>query len=108
MEGKSLDQICEKLRKYVQGWKGYFRLAQTPGIFAEQDRWPHHRLRALQLKHWNRGATMYRQMRVFGASKTDPRAVAANSRRWWHNSRLLLNRVLPIAYFDRLGVPRLA
>lgn len=106
--GQSLDQVCEKLRQYVPGWKGYFRLAQTPGIFAEQDRWLRHRLRALQLKHWKRGSTMYRQMRAFGASETDARKVAANSRCWWHNSRLLLNRVLPIAYFDRLGVPRLA
>ena len=34
--------------------------------------------------------------------------VAANARRWWRNSRLLLNRLMPIAYFDRLGVPRLS
>jgi hypothetical protein len=30
--------------------------------------------------------------------------VAKNSRRWWHNSRLALNNVLTIAYFDRLGI----
>nr|WP_203236002.1 hypothetical protein [Burkholderia mayonis] len=35
----------------------------------------------------------------------DARRVAANSRRWWRNSRLLMNRVMPIAYFDRLGYP---
>ena len=29
-----------------------------------------------------------------------------SARRWWRNSRMALNRVLPIAYFDRLGVPR--
>ena len=33
--------------------------------------------------------------------------VADNSRRWWRNSRLALNSVLTIAYFDRLGMPRL-
>jgi hypothetical protein len=31
--------------------------------------------------------------------------VAANSRRWWHNSALALNSVLTIAYFHRLGIP---
>lgn len=31
-----------------------------------------------------------------------------NSHRWWHNSALLLNSVLTIAYFDRLGLPRLS
>lgn len=33
--------------------------------------------------------------------------VAGNSRRWWRNSRVALNNVLTIAYFDRLGMPRL-
>jgi RNA-directed DNA polymerase len=31
--------------------------------------------------------------------------VAGNSRRWWRNSAKLLNSVLTIAYFDRLGLP---
>lgn len=33
-----------------------------------------------------------------GASQEDARGVAANSRRWWRNSRLLLNRIMPIVY----------
>jgi hypothetical protein len=32
----------------------------------------------------------------------------ADSRRWWRNSRMALNNVLTIAYFDRLGMPRLS
>jgi len=43
-----------------------------------------------------------------GASEADARKVAANSRCWWRNSRPALNRAMPIAYFDRLGVPRLS
>jgi RNA-directed DNA polymerase len=34
--------------------------------------------------------------------------VTANSRRWWRNSAKLLNSVLNIAWFDRLGLPRLS
>ena len=34
--------------------------------------------------------------------------VTGNARCWWHSSRLELNRLLPIAHFDRLGVPRLS
>ena len=92
----------------LPGWKGSFQLAQTPKVFRELDEWIRHRLRAVQLKHWRRGTTMYRELKALGASETDARQVAANSRRWWRNSRLLLNRALPVAYFDRLGVPRLS
>ena len=106
--GRSLPEIAEQLRTYMPGWKAYFQLAQTPQVFRELDKWLRHRLRAVQLKHWRRGTTMYRELLALGASEADARKVAANSRCWWRNSRLRLNRAMPIAYFDRLGVPRLS
>ena len=106
--GRSLPEVVERLRAYVPGWKNYFQLAQTPRVFRDLDEWIRHRLRALQLKHWRRGKTMYRALLALGASNSVARRIAANSRRWWHNSAMDLNRVLPIAYFDRLGVPRLS
>lgn len=106
--GRSLPEIAERLRTYLPGWKAYFQLAQTPKVFRELDEWIRHRLRAVQLKHWRRGTTMYRELKAMGGSETDARQVAANSRRWWRNSRFLLNRAMPVAYFDRLGVPRLS
>lgn len=106
--GRSLAEVAERLRMYVPGWRAYFQLAQTPKVFRGLDEWLRHRLRALQLKHWRRGKTMYRELLAMGASKEDAQRIAANSRRWWHNSYLALNRVMPIAYFDRLGVPRLS
>jgi RNA-directed DNA polymerase len=106
--GRNLSEVAEELRRYVPGWKAYFKRAQTPKVFRELDEWLRHRLRALQLKHWRRGRTVYRELRALGASSDLAAQVAANARRWWRNSRLLLNRLMPIAYFDRLGVPRLS
>jgi RNA-directed DNA polymerase len=106
--GRSLPQVAERLRTYLPGWKAYFLLAQTPKVLRELDEWICHRLRALQLKHWRRGRTMYRELLALGATEADARKVAANSRCWWRNSRMALNRALPIAYFDRLGVPRIS
>lgn len=106
--GRSLEQVVDKLRPYLLGWKAYFGLAQTPRIWRELDEWLRHRLRAIRLRQWKRGKTIYREVRALGASETVARRVAGNSRRWWRNSGLLLNSVLTIAYFDRLGVPRLS
>jgi hypothetical protein len=104
--GRSLEQIAEDLRGYVPGWKAYFRLAQTPKVMRELDEWLRHRLRAAQLKQWRRGTTMFRELRRLGASVDLAARIAGNARRWWRNSRMGLNMVMPIAYFDRLGVPR--
>ncbi|CAG4926907.1 hypothetical protein R69919_05505 [Paraburkholderia gardini] len=106
--GRSMQDVVERLRPYVQGWKAYFRLAQTPRVWLELDKWLRHRLRAIQLKQWRRGTTIYRELRALGASADVARQVAANSRCWWRNSDREIKRVLTIAYFDRLGVPRLS
>jgi group II intron reverse transcriptase/maturase len=105
--GRSLQQTVAGLRPYVLGWKAYFGLSQTPKVWRELDEWMRHRLRAIQLKHWKRGTTTYRELRALGASERTAQAVARNARRWWRNSYLELNRVLNIAWFDRLGLPRL-
>ena len=106
--GRSMGEVVERLRPYLLGWKAYYGLAQTPGIWRRLDEWLRHRLRAIQLKHWKRGTTMYRELRALGAPPNVAQRVAANSRRWWRNSDGLLKTVMTIAYFDRLGVPRLS
>jgi RNA-directed DNA polymerase len=106
--GRSMQDVADRLRTYVLGWKSYFRLAQTPGVWRELDQWLRHRLRAVQLKQWKRGTTMYRELLALGAIPDVARRVAANSRRWWRNSGMLLNAVLTLAWSDQLGIPRLS
>jgi RNA-directed DNA polymerase len=106
--GKSMAAVCKELGEYLAGWKAYFQIAETPRVFADVDKWVRHRLRALQLKHWKRGPTIYRQLRARGMSDHAASRVAGNGRRWWHNSALDLHLALPNRLFDELGVPRLA
>ena len=104
--GRSLAQIAEDLRGYVPGWKAYFRLAQRPTVMRELDSWLRHRLRAVQLAQWRTGRTAYTALRKLGARVDEAQRIAAHLRQWWHTSRLGVNRLLDIAYFDRLGVPK--
>jgi RNA-directed DNA polymerase len=106
--GRSMQQVVDRLRSYLLGWKGYFRLSQTPKIWRTLDEWMRHRLRAIQLKQWRRSATIYRELRALGAPQWVAQKVAGNSRCWWRNSAKALNGVLTLAYFDRLGLPRLS
>jgi RNA-directed DNA polymerase len=106
--GRSMPDVMDRLRSYVLGWRAYFRLAQTPKVWRELDMWLRHRVRAIQLKQWKRGKTMYRELMALGAKPDVARRVAANSRRWWRNSGMLLNAVLTLDWSDRLGLPRLS
>jgi len=106
--GRSIEQVAIDLRGYLLGWKQYFRLAETPRILRDLDKWIRHRLRAIHLKHWRRPATIYRELKGRGLSDIGARRVAKNARRWWRNSGMLIHVAFPIRYFDDLGVPRLA
>jgi RNA-directed DNA polymerase len=105
--GASLEQMAERLRSYVSGWKAYFRLAETPQVWRELDQWIRHRMRVIQLKQWRRGTTAYRELLKRGASPDVALLVAGNMRRLWRNSGTPLNGVLDLGWADQLGIPRL-
>lgn len=107
--GRSIRQVVAELRSYLVGWRAYFRLADTPGVFADVQKWLYRRLRALHLKHWKRGTSVYRELRARGVSEPVAATAAHYCRNWWRVAgHRALHLALPTVYFDRLGVPRLA
>jgi RNA-directed DNA polymerase len=106
--GRSIPTVIAELRGYLLGWKQYFQAADTPGIFRDLDEWIRHRLRAIQLKQWKRGTTVYRELRARGLGDEVARRIAANTCRWWRTSGMAIHMALPANHFDALGLPRLA
>jgi len=107
--GRSMEQVAKELREYLLGWKQYFGLADTPGIFNELDQWIHRRLRMLQLKQWKRGRTAFRELRRRGVKGAALVSAARFARNWWHvAAHKALQIALPVSHFDSLGIPRLA
>ncbi|HEX6748074.1 MAG TPA: group II intron maturase-specific domain-containing protein [Longimicrobium sp.] len=107
--GRSLQKVVEELRMYLLGWKAYFRLADTPGVFHDLDQWIARRLRMVRLKQWKRGRTAYREMRTRGVPDQLARAAAAHMRSWWRlSSHGALHTALPGKLFEQMGLPRLA
>jgi group II intron reverse transcriptase/maturase len=106
--GRSISSVIKELRGYLTGWKNYFQLADTPRVFGDIDEWIRHRLRAIHLKQWKRGRTVYRELVSRGLSSGKAAQIASNTRRWWRNSGMAINIAFPVSYFDTLGLPRLA
>ncbi len=90
--GRSISQVAEQMRAYLPGWKSYFRLAQTPSTFQNLGSWIRHRLRAIQLKHWGGGPTIYRRPRSLGATHELASVIGGAGGRWWHHSQSNLNK----------------
>jgi group II intron reverse transcriptase/maturase len=107
--GRSLPKVVEELRAYLLGWKAYFQLADTPGVFRGLDQWIARRLRMVRLKQWKRGRTAYREMRTRGVPDQLARAAAAHTRRWWRlSAHGALHTALPGKLFEQMGLPRLS
>ena len=106
--GRSLKQVVGELRAYMLGWKAYFRLADTPGVFRSLDQWIARRLRLVKLKQWKRGRTAYREMRALGVPEWLARKAARFTRSWWRVSgHGALHTALPGRLFEEMGLPRL-
>ena len=106
--GRGMREVVQTLRRYVLGWRAYFQLAQTPEVWRTLDGWLRRRLRALQLRQWRRPKAIWRELKRQGAAAAVAKRVAGGGHHWWRNSAGVINTVLTIAYFDRLGVPRLS
>jgi len=107
--GRRLATVVAELRGYLLGWKAYFRLADTPGIFRDLDQWLRRRLRLVCLKQWKRGTTAFRELRARGVSQHVAAAAAGQLPHWWRTAHhAALHAALPAVSFDRLGLPRLA
>lgn len=107
--GRSMEKVTQELGAYLRGWKQYFKLSDTPRVFADLDQWMHRRLRSVQLKQWKRGTTVYRELRRRNVPEWLAPRAALFARSWWRVAgHGALHTALPGSYFERLGVPRLA
>jgi group II intron reverse transcriptase/maturase len=107
--GRSIAQVIAVLRDYLIGWRAYFRLADTPHVFGQLEEWLHRRLRAIHLKHWKWGSTVFRELQRRGVSPHVAAGAARFTSNWWRVAgHAALHLALPTTYFDQLGLPRLA
>jgi group II intron reverse transcriptase/maturase len=106
--GRSLEQVVQRMRAYLLGWKEYFRLAETPRIFQGLDEWIRHRLRVLHLKQWKGARSTYAELRARGVWERKAADIVAHRRSWWRTAAQYLHVALPNSYFDQMGLPRLA
>jgi RNA-directed DNA polymerase len=107
--GISIEGMAEELARYFHGWIGYFGRCQTSSVLEELDRWVRRRLRSVIWKQWKWGPVRFAELRKRGVGKDLAAQTAGSPHGPWRiaNSPALA-KALPNAYFDSLGLPRLA
>jgi len=107
--GVSLPQLIASLARYLIGWRGYFGFCQTPQVLQGLDSWIRRRLRMYIWRQWKNGRTRYAQLRRLGVSHFHAAVAAGSESGYWRMARhVTVQQALSNAYFDSLGLPRLA
>lgn len=108
-KGQSMKQRIEKLTQYLRGWRGYFGFCETPSVLEELDSWVRRRLRCAYWVEWKTGRRRFDALLRLGVSRELAANTAGSNRGPWRLSKsIALSQALCNAFFDSLGLPRLA
>jgi len=103
--GVSMERRIQAINRYTVGWTAYFAYADTPRPFADLDEWLRRRLRQIRWKEWKRYHTRRRNLRALGIPERAAREWAGSRKGYWRIAgSAVLNRALPNAYWNKLGL----
>jgi RNA-directed DNA polymerase len=101
----AMDERVTRLNRYITGWMGYFRLADTPRAFSDLDEWFRRRMRQIRWKEWKRPKTRRANLLKLGVPERSAREWAASSKGYWRIAGSpVLDRALPNSYWADLGL----
>jgi len=107
--GVTIEQMIERLNRYLVGWRGYFGYCQTPSVMVRLDSWIRRRLRYVYWRRWKRGKKRFAELRRLGIAKDLAAKTAGSVHGPWRISRSpALSFVFPNAHFSSLGLALLA
>ena len=106
--GGTIEQILAEITKFMNGWLGYYRMADMKKYLEGISEWLRRRMRQLYWKRWKRVRTRYENLIQLGV----PRNKAwqwANSRKgyWCIAGSWILTTTMNNRYFEALGFPNI-
>jgi RNA-directed DNA polymerase len=103
--GISISDRMLALRRYLQGWSGYFALAAQLKLFDRFDQWIRRRLRACFWKQWRRVRTRFRNLVSLGVPRRQAYRHAKSRKGPWHMAKTIASGVgLTNAWLQELGL----
>ncbi len=106
--GVSFSHRCTELRRYFNGWVGYFRLVPIKSFFSEQDKWVRRRIRMCIWKGWYRTRTRIASLMKLGICEHVAFTHGSSSKGpWVLSSSRAVHQALSKALLEERGLPSL-
>jgi RNA-directed DNA polymerase len=105
---QSMENRIQSLNTYLQGWGGYFRLADTRSVFQSLDEWTRRRLRMCLLKQWKKPKTKRKNLIALGIPRDWATLISGSRKGYWRLAKSpQINKALGIAYWQKQGLKSL-
>jgi len=103
-----IEQILGEIIRYINGWLGYYRIADIQKFLQRVSEWLRRRLRQLYWKRWKRIRTRFENLIQLGVP-TDKAWQWANTRKgyWRIAGSWIMTTTMNNRYFELLGFPNL-
>ena len=106
--GRSMSSRFLALRRYFQGWIGYFRYGLMNTQLRYLDKWIRRRIRACYWKQWYRVRTRIRMLMQLGVRKDEAISHGCSGRGYWvMSSSAAMHVAISIDYLDQQGLASL-
>ena len=107
--GVSLEEMVQELTDYLRGWRSYFGFCQTPWVLVHLDAWIRRRLRSVLWAQWQQVGRRRAELERRGVNREWAKKTACSNLGPWRLSQdPSICQALPKAFFEVLGLPRLA
>jgi RNA-directed DNA polymerase len=91
--GISMDRRLAELRRYLQGWAGYFAVATQLKLFDNFDQWIRRRLRMCFWKRWRHVRTRIRNLLALGVPRRQAIRHGKSRKGPWHMAKTIASGV---------------
>ena len=106
--GVSMQSRLLELRRYVQGWVGYFRLVPLKSFYDDLDKWIRRRVRACFWQQWRNPRTRIRNLLKLGVQEHEAYTHGNSSKGpWVLSSSKAVHMALSTEYLTQLGLSSL-
>lgn len=104
-QGRSWEEVRDKLQRSVNGWVNYYALADAKGHMKQLDEWTRRRMRQMAWKQWKTPRNRYKNLKARGVSEYWSKRAGGGSLGTWRMSKTPpVHQALSNAYWRRVGL----
>jgi len=88
-QGRNIQYVMEKVKEYIQGWLGYYAVADMKQMMRTWDEWLRRRFRCYLWKQWKKPAKRRKELIKLGLEDWQARNLASSGKGNWRMAGIL-------------------